>query len=97
MTPAQIEKAADAVRYMKRTAETVDALKCLVVTGIQIGDVHLCDGSAGGTGTISSIGYPADLKAAMTKALHDWASKRLEAARQVAEASGVTLITSGTN
>jgi hypothetical protein len=96
--PFEIERAADAVRDMKRADEIICALCDFYVVGITLNrdetgagtDVKL-NKHTSGTGSVVSIGYPKDLQEHMTHALNQWAENRLKKAREDAKAYGVDI------
>lgn len=100
MTPNEVEAAARAVREMKQADETLTAIADFNVVSItlsrgdgcggRISDIVLSKGQSG-TGTVNSIGYPDDLRAAMTAAFHQWAEQKLANATIAARAAGVQI------
>lgn len=91
MTPEQIQRAGEALRQMSHFEEVIGRFTERDVIAITLsGDVHLAPGK-GGTGWAGSIGYPEDLRKAMTAAAIRWAEDKYMAARKEALLCGVTL------
>lgn len=92
MTPQQVEHASQALREMKRCEDMIARFTERDIIGIKLsGDLMLEIGMGGGSGWIYSVGYPEDLRKAMTAALIKWAEDKYLNARDNALRLGVEL------
>jgi hypothetical protein len=97
MDRGDLERAAKANEALTRAERDLEALKDFKVFGILIdrGDgglrpITLQKGTSG-TGSVSSIGYPDDLRDAMTTALHDHFLSKVETARADLARLGISI------
>lgn len=87
MDRGDLERAARANEALKRAEQDLKALEGFKVFGVSIDSgegglrpITLQKGECG-TGSVSSIGFPDDLGAAMTRALQDHFKSKVETAR----------------
>lgn len=87
MNLIDLEKASQACHLLKTYREQATAVAQYDVVGISVGDpfhdrgAHDLDLSwrrTGGGGSVSSIGYPKELQAVMTKAFKEWCENRIK-------------------
>lgn len=98
MDRGELARAARANETLTRAERDLEALKDFKVFGVLIdrGDgglrpITLQKGGCGGTGSVSSIGYPDELAIAMTRALHEHFLSRVESARGELARLGISI------